>query len=170
MGNQCTGHPIKSNPVKYGKCAKCNGKTPWYCVGCKRWCCMKRRAIKCNKKALKLYTHDVCGKVVTFLKMCFHELHKDKWQQSKENDNDSMTHYHLCSHSPTQCNQQHQQQTQRRTTQIFYYHLTWNILFAMAATNNLFFLHIKQIFSSIYLPMNPVAFILHQFVLLQLLQ
>ena len=87
MLQRCTGQPMKSNPIKRGKCALCGTNTPWYCVGCKRWLCMERRSVKDNNKCLKLYNHKVREQDVTFLKVCFHEAHEEAWKvSSKEND------------------------------------------------------------------------------------
>ena len=80
MVTACQGMPMQVYPAKSDKkCAWCGKNTSFYCMGCKRWFCMSRRATKHNSKELKLYTHKLRKKQVQFNKSCFHEAHEDAW-------------------------------------------------------------------------------------------
>ena len=84
MVSNCKGIPMKLHVSarpgdRRGKCDKCKTNTPWYCVGCKRWCCLERRGVHNNSKELKLYCHRVKGEKLHFKKSCFHELHEHNW-------------------------------------------------------------------------------------------
>ena len=61
MIKYCFGIPMKCLPQNRNKCALCGNKTPWYCVGCKRWLCLERKDTENNKKPLNS-TH-MCAKV-----------------------------------------------------------------------------------------------------------
>lgn len=95
MIEACTGMPMKSHPLKQMRCSICKAKTTYYCVGCKRWFCMERKAVRDNSKELNLYSHNLKGKQVTFQKLCFHKAHESAWTalglQNSENNNNGMT-------------------------------------------------------------------------------
>ena len=79
MIKECTGMPMKALPSTYGKCARCQNKSAWYCAGCKRWLCMERLNKSNNANQYDLYNVSVRGKDKTFLKMCFHHEHEAAW-------------------------------------------------------------------------------------------
>ena len=81
MVKQCTGMPMKAYPVRYNRCERCKSQTSWYCVGCKRWLCLDRRALKDNSKSLNLYAHTIKGTERTFSKLCFHLEHEEAWNK-----------------------------------------------------------------------------------------
>ena len=81
---ECTGNPVKSHPIKQQQCCVCKLKTSYYCVGCKRWFCVERRDTNENSKKLKLYTHLIKGKTVTFQKLCFHFAHEAAWRRKNQ--------------------------------------------------------------------------------------
>ncbi len=84
MISECSGIPMKSYPVTYGKCGVCNQKTAYYCAGCKRWLCIERRILKDTQNTdFDLYMHNVRGKDKTFLKVCYHQAHQANWQQKQ---------------------------------------------------------------------------------------
>ena len=79
MVEKCSGMIMKSHPVKSMRCALCEHKTSYYCVGCKRWLCLERRNTKDNPKELELYPFNVRGKPLAFQKSCFHNAHEASW-------------------------------------------------------------------------------------------
>ncbi len=95
MVNKCTGMPMKMHGKDQQRCDNCRTmKTSWYCVGCKRWLCMERRATSSNSKPLQLYSHQVKGKKCNFHKQCFHAVHQEAWcsianDNNNDNDNDN---------------------------------------------------------------------------------
>ena len=95
MIEACTGMPMKSHPLKQMRCSICKAKTTYYCVGCKWWFCMERKAVRDNSKELNLYSHNLKGKQVTFQKLCFHKAHESAWTalglQNNENNSNGVT-------------------------------------------------------------------------------
>ena len=86
MVRKCTGIPMKAYPPASNKhrCDICNhstNKTSWYCVGCKRWIHMDRRAVDNNGNELQLYQRDVKQKKTFFVTSCFHESHAPCWKE-----------------------------------------------------------------------------------------
>jgi hypothetical protein len=76
MFDTCTGMSMKPYPVKHKHCSHCKLKTAWYCVGCKRWLCMERRAIYEKQKQFNLYIHSFQSVQTKFQKQCFHKVHE----------------------------------------------------------------------------------------------
>ena len=94
MVETCSGMPMQLYPAKSGRrCDACTKNTSWYCVGCKRWLCMSRRATTKteNSKDLKLYSHTVKSKVLQFNKACFHEAHEEAWLKFGERSSTTIT-------------------------------------------------------------------------------
>ena len=87
MVRTCTGMPMKAIKSEQQRCNYCRTmKTSWYCVGCKRWLCMDRRATATNAKPLQLYSHNVKGKQFSFHKQCFHAAHEEAWCRIADNN------------------------------------------------------------------------------------
>lgn len=85
MIQNCTGIPMKTFPLKYGRCSICAKKTAWYCAGCKRWFCMDGR----DTNERELYSHNVKDNLVTFRKVCYHIAHEDRWCTLANDDNNN---------------------------------------------------------------------------------
>ena len=89
MLHQCTGLPMKyfetscEGKRRQFRCAICQKKTTWRCVGCKRWLCVERKMAKNQQTLDGLYECPVKGDKLNFQKSCFHKVHQAKWASTE---------------------------------------------------------------------------------------
>jgi len=77
LDGTCKGTPFKTVDSMQQRCALCQAKTSWYCMGCKQWFCLEKK-VKNDMSGVDTFgvgVKEARGKDTKFQVSCFHRKH-----------------------------------------------------------------------------------------------